>query len=60
MGTENQRAAETPEQTIERMRSALEFIAQLSKECLDSGDAPVGTGAEVGFRHIWRRASTTL
>lgn len=60
MSDEAQRAAETPEQTIERMRRSLEFIKELAGECLENGDAPVGTGAEVAFRHILRRANETL
>lgn len=60
MANDAPHAAETPEQTVERMRRALEFIKELAGECLGNGDAPVGTAAEVGFRHIFRRATETL
>jgi hypothetical protein len=60
VANEAQRAAETPEQTVERMRHALEFIKELATECLGNGDARIGTGAEIGFRHILRRANETL
>lgn len=45
---------------LERCQSALAFIRELSGECLDNGDVRVGTGAEVGMRHIFRRAEEAL
>jgi hypothetical protein len=43
-----------------KFRAALQFIKELSGECLENGDVRVGTGAEVAMRHIWRRADETL
>jgi hypothetical protein len=55
-------SAETDKLRDERnkFRSALQFVKELSGECLENGDVRVGTGAEVAMRHIWRKADETL
>lgn len=42
----------------DRLRKALEFIAELTGESLET--ARVGTGEEVSLRHSWRRATEAL
>jgi hypothetical protein len=51
---------ETLERASEKYRKALQFIKELSGECLENGDVRVGQAAEVAMRHIYRRANEAL
>jgi len=56
----NYKRADWFETRCETLQGALQFIKELSSECLDNGDVRVGQAAEVAMRHIWRRAEEAL